>query len=550
MISTITSTFSSFGILDIFYLFITFIILYVSRYYYNFFIRPNPLPGPLPIPIFGNIHQKSGYEFNDWLMLLHKRYGDMFEVNLSGQRTIILCNTELIENMNITSTKTKYPIRFIVTEGFIEYGINGTGIVNNTDLKSWKYNREFFTQAIMTPSFNHQAVECTNKLWDEMETYWNNLGENYELNLIKWMHRFSNEMIFIISTGVKNNSVASYYYTLVPDNDLNEKEKEKIRESEDFIRSLEMLLRGAIYFYIFNRFMRHYVPFIRGKANSLLRNRDYLYEKIYNIIKERRIEIENTPLDKPLRHDMLTSFITANTPRDINTVRHSDTDADLLRPMTDREIFGNILDAMGGGTDTTANLFCFVAYYLGRYPEVKQRLRQELDEVLGKDITKPITYKEIDELNYCDAVVKEVYRHFPVAFSLGRVSAEKDEVGGYIWPEGTSYSILYCAIMKRKDYWTEPEKFDPDRFYKIDESDKYLLERKHAKTAFSIFGGGIRACPGRKLAMIELKCLMASIYRKYDIELVDKNAPINYESGFITGCKELRVKIKPRELRG
>ncbi|CAB4427964.1 unnamed protein product [Rhizophagus irregularis] len=65
---------------------------------------------------------------------------------------------ELIENMNIPLTKTKCPTRFLVTEGFREYGINGTGMVNNTDPKSWKYNRQFFTQAIMTPSFNHQAV--------------------------------------------------------------------------------------------------------------------------------------------------------------------------------------------------------------------------------------------------------------------------------------------------------------------------------------------------------------------------------------------------------
>ncbi|RIA80974.1 cytochrome P450 [Glomus cerebriforme] len=402
---------------------------------------------------------------------------------------------------------------------------------------------------MMTPSFNHQAVEWTNELWVEMESYWNNLGEDHELNLIKWMHRFSNEMIFIISSGSKNNSVASYYHTLIPENynKLNDKEKEKIKESEDFIHSLETLLRGAVYFYFFNRFMRHYVPFIRGKANSLLKNRDYLYDKIYNIIKKRRIEIENTPLDQPLRHDMLTSYITANTSRDINIVRHGETDPDLLRPMTDKEIFGNILDAMGGGTDTTANLFCFVVYYLGRYPEVKRKLQQELDIVLGKDLKRPITYKDIDELQYCDAVIKEVYRHFPVAFSLGRVNVEKDIVGGFNWPEETSFLILYSAIMRRKDYWTDPEKFDPDRFYKIDESDKYLLEKINVKNSFSIFGGGIRICPGRKLAMIELKCLLASIYRKYDLVMVDENAPLNYDSGFINVCKELMIKVKPRK---
>jgi cytochrome P450 len=177
---------------------------------------------------------------------------------------------------------------------------------------------------------------------------------------------------------------------------------------------------------------------------------------------------------------------------------------------------------------------------------VVQRLRQEFDEILGNDITKLITPKDIDKLQYCDAVIKEVYRHCPVIYSLNRVNVEKDTVGGFNWQETNSFSILYYAIMKRKDYWTDPEKFDPDRFYKIDESDNYLLEKQYVNKAFLIFGGGIRICPGRKLAMIELKCLLTSIYRKYDVELVDPNAPLKYFCTLLTNCKELLVKIKPR----
>ena len=65
----------------------------------------------------------------------------------------------------------------------------------------------------------------------------------------------------------------------------------------------------------------------------------------------RRKEIEETPLDEPLRHDMLTSFITANTTRDINRPRKV-LDEELLRPMTDEEIRGNMRDAILAGTDT------------------------------------------------------------------------------------------------------------------------------------------------------------------------------------------------------
>ena len=59
-------------------------------------------------------------------------------------------------------------------EGLVEYGIADLGVSNNNDYKSWKYNRQFFTQALMIPSFNYQVIEWTNDLWSEMESYWNN----------------------------------------------------------------------------------------------------------------------------------------------------------------------------------------------------------------------------------------------------------------------------------------------------------------------------------------------------------------------------------------
>ena len=68
-------------------------------------------------------------------MLFHKKYGDMYEVEV-GQRMIVLCRTDLIRNINTPSTKTKYPFRFHITEGLMEYGYNGTGLINNNDYKS------------------------------------------------------------------------------------------------------------------------------------------------------------------------------------------------------------------------------------------------------------------------------------------------------------------------------------------------------------------------------------------------------------------------------
>src|SRR5436190_12580877 len=130
-----------------------------------------------------------------------------------------------------------------------------------------------------------------------MEIYWNKLLVNnseFEFDLVKFTRRFVNEMIFKISTGVKNDAIFSYYSTFAPENSLNEKEKMKIEESEKFVLSIQTYVSGLAYFVFFNKYIRHYVPFMRGKTHRLLKNKDYLINRIMNVIKESRIEIENT----------------------------------------------------------------------------------------------------------------------------------------------------------------------------------------------------------------------------------------------------------------
>ncbi|RIB05750.1 hypothetical protein C2G38_2047354 [Gigaspora rosea] len=161
----------------------------------------------------------------------------MFEVYYAGEHKIVLSRPDLIENINNNSTKTKYPNRFEDTEGLIEYGI-GAGVGNNNEPKFWRFNRQFFTQALFSTKFEHLAIEWTNELWKEIESYWNKIDENKEFDLTKWMHRITNEIIFKTITGVKNNAVAAYYYTVfAPENikSLNENEQEKLKYSENFV---------------------------------------------------------------------------------------------------------------------------------------------------------------------------------------------------------------------------------------------------------------------------------------------------------------------------
>lgn len=61
-----------------------------------------------------------------------------------------------------------------------------------------------------------------------------------------------------------------------------------------------------------------------------------------------------------------------------------------------------------------------------------------------------------------------------------------------------------------------------------------------------MFGGGLRICPGRKLAMAELLVLMALVYKNYNVELVNPHESLKILSLITTNCKELKIRISPR----
>jgi cytochrome P450 len=164
---------------------------------------------------------------------------------------------------------------------------------------------------------------------------------------------------------------------------------------------------------------------------------------------------------------------------------------------------------------------------------------EEIDRIFQGDKMRPITENDFHNLKYCEAIVKEVSRVYPVVTSITRFIDKPSEIAGYqSWPANTLFRVNIDAIHDEKDYWEEPNKFNPDR---------WLIEGfEPKKYSFIMFGGGLRLCPGRKLAMVELICLMALLFRKYEIDLVDMNAPLRTESSAITACTELLVKIKPR----
>ncbi|KAF0480601.1 cytochrome P450 [Gigaspora margarita] len=524
-------------------------LIYVFHFYYKYFTRPNKLPGPLPLPFI-----ECSYLFKSdakqLFISLHEKYGDICEIYLGGLRRISISRPEYIENMlTHSATDTTFMIRWPYSEGLEELGVAGRGLLFNHDIKSWRYNRQFFNKAIQSPSFNLEAIKWVDKIFQELEGYWESLANarsssdisldnkhkwSLETDLSLWTNSFTNDIIIVLTTGERSYSMASLYNKLSPIK-VNISDA-LIEDSDRFVRGIKEHTLVASYFTFLVSSLRHYIPFIRNNIKSLVENKDFLYEKLELIVKKRRTEIEETPIGEKLRNDLLTSLIIANTKRDMDDLKT--VEGEIFRPLTDIEIRGNMLDACLGGTNASANLFGFLTYYICQYPQVKQKMLAEIDSIFPQNTC--INHDDLFKLDYCVAIIKEVSRIMPVVSLLARYTNNPCKIAGYKWDAGTMFHVNLYGVHMHKDHWTNPDTFDPDRFYnKNDEIGRY-------KFSFTMWGGGLRICPGRKLAMIELLSLMVLIFRKYNVELVNEKLPLNSITSLVTFCEKLLVRITPR----
>jgi len=179
--------------------------------------------------------------------------------------------------------------------------------------------------------------------------------------------------------------------------------------------------------------------------------------------------------------------------------------------MSDQELRDELLTFLLAGHDTTALAMAWGLYWIHRYPEVREKLIQELNS-LG-DTPDPLS---IFRLPYLTAVCNETLRIHSIAMlSFPRVVQEPIELLGHQLDTGTILMGCLYLTHQREDLYPKPKTFKPERF----------LERQFSPSEFIPFGGGSRRCMGEALAQFELKLALAKIVSSYELELAE-NRPV------------------------
>lgn len=178
--------------------------------------------------------------------------------------------------------------------------------------------------------------------------------------------------------------------------------------------------------------------------------------------------------------------------------------------MTDEQLADEVLTLFLAGHDTTANTLSWAVYLLSRHPAVRRRLADEVDEVVGDG---PVTVEALRELRYTRAVICEVLRLYPPAWTIPRRATADDVIGGFRIREGDNVLAMPYVVHRHPRFWPNPEGFDPERF--IDGPPTGA-----AKLSYFPFGAGPRLCVGKALAEMEAAIVVARIARRCRLDLV------------------------------
>ena len=228
--------------------------------------------------------------------------------------------------------------------------------------------------------------------------------------------------------------------------------------------------------------------------------------------------------------------------------------------MSHKRLTGNLMTMFAAGSETTHVTMCSALHTIAID---ETGLQEELAaEALALGDLEAAGLDEItDGLPRLRSLIYETLRiQGPTPF-LGVENTEPLElVPGTVLPPHTNFFVpwRYISTLDNADPSrltplgpnnTPRAAFDARRWLTETPAEGLVVNRPSHKTGFRPFGEGMRVCPGRELAELEMLVVLSSILRKFEIALEPNHAPMKLVTRFTESPNvDIRLIMEPRKL--
>ncbi|KAH9207521.1 cytochrome P450 [Leptodontidium sp. 2 PMI_412] len=416
------------------------------------------------------------------------KYGDVIRV---GPKDIMFRDKASVQKILVEDDLVKSPIYEAIRPH-----PNVTSLITETDKTLYKQKRRLLSPGFSISYLNAlepRVKECVQVFEDWLDAECSK-GNGYTIvDMSNMMGNLSFDIMSATSFGGSFNLVAS-----------NDKKLKNL--------FLDRLKRAAIdaQFPIIK-----YLPFVPPSQSEEFNN------MIDDIISKRRAE------KGPVKKDLVQIFLESN---DADPIAFSH-----LHIREEMSLF------MIAGSDTSAVTLTNTYLLLLNNPETLKKLVAEIDTAFPSKYDS-ITFANTQDLPYLNACINESMRLRPiVVVGLARYTQETIMIGNYEIPPETIVSPAVGAMMKDPRIWPDADIYVPERWL-----GKYKgvdVDRK----AFLPFSAGSRNCPGQQFALKEMRIILSTIIRRYEMSLIPGQSHeqrVHTVPWFLQGY--YKVGLKPR----
>lgn len=455
------------------------------------------LPGPRPLPVLGNLHQIDRVQFHRTIEQWAREYGPLFRVTVPGGAFLVLADHELIAQV-LRERPDTFRRPTLTAKVIAEMGVQPS--LFDSEGASWRNQRRMVMQAFAPRAIKAyfpslvQVARRLERRWEDAAAQGHTIPLGDELRL------YTVDIIAGLAFGTDVNTIET------GDNAIQ--------------RNLDQLLPGVV--------RRSFVPFPYWRYVKLPADRRLessvaaINTAITELIEQakERLRCDSARAENP--PNLLEAMLVAA--------------AQEGSEVTEAEVAGNVSTMLLAGEDTTANGLAWLIWLLYRHPRILARARQEVLHMAPS--VAALSLEQIDDLDFIDACIHEALRLKPPAVFLSAEALCDTVIGDVAISKGT---LILCAMRSssmEEACYANAAQFDPERWLAASVNKKVSMP----------FGAGPRTCPGRYLALLEMKVALVMLLARFEIEAVDTShgGEPRERAGFAMAPEALQMRLRPR----
>ena len=468
--------------------------------------RLDELPGPPALPIIGNAAGIRPTELHRTLEGWAREYGPLYRFRLGREPVLVVADHRLIAELlrdRPEGLARSRAVRTAVDEA-------GVGGVFSAEGERWRRQRRLVMRA-MTPEAVRHFFPTMQRMTDRLMRRWQRaVDAGRPIPVARDLKAWAMDMTLALSMGQDIDA-------------LDHDDDPLQRDVESMFRTIGRRMAMPIRYWKWFK-----LPVDREAERTMAR----IGQRVAGVVAQTRARLDAEPSLRQRPSNLMEALVAA---RD-----------EPGSEFTDEDVIGNAITLVFAGEDTAANTLAWLLHLLATNPDAAVRARREVDAIVGPH-PLPGAFDALDRLEYVEAAALESMRLKPVAPLAGFEVLRDRTIGDVAVPKGTRvFGVLRCAALDDA-HFPDAARFDPGRWLRDSDSTHAAQDALDAPSRKVFpFGAGPRLCPGRYLAIAEIRMAASMVLRNFDLAFDDDPASIREVFALTMGPDRLPIRLSRR----